>query len=80
VRNNSAIRRGAGAEDEQDQGEQGESDLDVIAVNFGCKREDLVFHLTPLSIGISLTIGISLNVTVGQASKEASKQNLIIRK
>jgi hypothetical protein len=45
-----AIRRSAGAEDEQDQGEQSESDLDVIAVDLGCKGEDLVFHWTPLSI------------------------------
>jgi hypothetical protein len=74
VRNPPAVRRSAGTEDEQDEGKQGKGDLDVIAVDLGCKREYLVFHLTPLSIGISL------NVTVGQASKEASKKNPIIRK
>ena len=44
VRHPAAVRRSAGAEDEQDQGKQGEGDLDVMAVDLGSQGEDLIFH------------------------------------
>jgi hypothetical protein len=46
----------------------------MLAVDAGSKGEDLVFHLTPLSIGISS------NVTAQRDAKQASKIKRIMRK
>jgi len=72
-----AIRRSASAQNKQDQSEKDKSNLDVLAIDLLRKDKkfaELVFHWAPLSIRMWL------NLTPGQAPKEASKQTGIIKK
>jgi hypothetical protein len=71
VRDYSAIRGSACPEDEQYQRQEGESDLDVLPVDLlgkDKKIRELVFHFSPLGMGLSS------NDTPGQASRVASNQ------